>query len=468
MRRLYTTDPTTLKSFTSESGGANSKLSALRAPVLTLSSGIRGTRSANDGRRGSLADLRRKALTEMVMTLRDSDEHRLAFRLDWCRRPPHSFKCNMPWLCDRCWISDTFRAQVQLLGRAYSVLLRNPDTIFAHASLGVGSCRNWEDGDALISKTLSRLSKKRSNVWSLVAGGAWVKEIEYRERGGYAPHLHMLLAFDPAHAPRWWKSPRNTWARTARAVAKPDVPFDPSSLDDRLYAELRRTGEVRLLDVYDCPATLDLPAQGADLSDVLAALWDIIGYGRKSELVARSGPSQKTRRLAPRARLALHKARLRRRGLFGVFRCPGAKGMDFTELGTLLARALTLGPFAHLHAPAESGCSKTSPVPSTAILELLRDAMQSPNASLRDIASRVLDVPDHLPRPRKRVRIEPRSRPGAERLRDRVRRRIMDERSTSSGPHSKDVLRRRREATEEHEERARVPYQTRRLREVER
>jgi len=390
----------------------------------------------------------------MALTLRECGEDQLALRLDWCRRPPHSFKCNMPWLCDRCWISDTYRAQVQILGRAFYVLLENADTIFAHASLGVGSCRKWEDGDELISKTLSRLSKKRSKVWSLVPGGAWVKEIEYRERGGYAPHLHMLLAFDPAHAPRWWKSPRNTWARTARAVAKPDVPFDPCSLDDRLYAELRRTGEVRLLDVYDCPETLDLPAQGADLSDVLAALWDIIGYGRKSELVARSGPSQKTRRLAPRARLALHKARLRRRGLFGVFRCPGAKGMDFTDLGTLLARALKLGPFAHLHAPAESGCSKTSHVPSGAILELLRDATHSPNASLRDVAARTLDVARRLARPRNRVRIEPRSRSGFERLRDRVRRRTMLGRSTSL---PKGLPRRRREATEEHTRQAGVP-----------
>lgn len=307
-----------------------------------------------------------------------------------CRPIAQGFRCNKPMLCDSCWVADSYSAQASATGRAFVALVGNPNLMFVHATLGAGTFPTWQSGVAAVRETLVRLRRNGPSSWKRVRGGYWVIEIERRENGGYAPHLHAVLAFDAGDPPRSFKSVGFDWARMMRRVRLPNRAFDRADGRDRLHAELMESQRITPLHAYGNHTGFELPNRTSDLSGVVEHVWRVVGYARKSKRVASGGTSQETRHLSMTARLEIHEERVRRRDSFGVLRAPSGFGVDLHKLGEVIARALRFGPSEH--AVSESRLVPLASPPPHAVIEYVRGVKSSKDPSLRFIARRALRV----------------------------------------------------------------------------
>lgn len=338
----------------------------------------------------AIGDRHVSARTKMVRFLNGKCRSKLARSVAMCKPIAQGFRCNKPMLCDSCWVADSYSAQASATGRAFVALVANPHLMFVHATLGAGTFPTWQSGVAAVQETLARLRRNGPSSWKRVRGGYWVLEIERRENGAYAPHLHAILAFDATDPPRSFRSVGFDWARVMRQVRLPNRTFDPANDHDALHAELRESQRITPLHAYGIHSGFKLPNRTSDLRQVMEHVWRVVGYARKSKRVASGGTSQETRHLSMTARLAIHEARVRRRNSFGVLRASWGFGVDLQKLGEVVARALHFGPSET--AVSESRLVPIASPPPRAVIEFLRNVKSSKDPSLRFIARRALRV----------------------------------------------------------------------------
>lgn len=330
------------------------------------------------------------ARKRLVRFLNGKGRFRVARSVAMCRPIAQGFRCNKPMLCDSCWVADTYAAQASATGRAFMALVDNPHLIFVHATLGAGTFPTWQKGVEAVRKTLARLRRNGPSSWKRVRGGYWVLEIERRENGSYAPHLHAILAFDATDPPRSFKSVGFDWARMMRRVRLPSKALDRDDKHDRLLAELTDSQNITPLHAYGHHTGFALPNQTSDLRRVLRHVWRVVGYGRKSKRVSKGGTSRDTRHLSMTARLEIHEEKVRRRDSFGVLRALPGLGVDLQKLGDVLARALRFGPSRR--GISESRLVPLASPPPLSVVGYLRGVKASEHPSLSAIARKALRV----------------------------------------------------------------------------
>lgn len=360
----------------------------------------------------TVGDRHSTARRDMARFLHGKGMPTLARSVAMCRPMSLGFRCNKPMLCDSCWVADSYRTQASVVGRVFMALAGNPNLLFVHATLGAGTFRTWQEGVDAIRQTLVRLRRRGPTSWKRLKGGCWVIEIERRESGAYAPHLHAILAFDATNPPKSFKRVGFDWARMMRKVRRPNSPQHPAGKADALLTELMLSQYVECLHAYGSHEGSRLPEQTEDFVDVLDHVWRVVGYARKSKRVSLGGTSNETRHLSMTSRLEIHEAIVRRRDSFGELRAGPGFGIDLEKLGGLLARSLKLGP--HTRAVSESGLVPLATPPPREVIEYLRDVASSRHPSLCAIARSALRVsrrlacvrskPQHLRQKEMRVR----------------------------------------------------------------